>query len=165
MTRFRWLLATSLRGLRARWVLSLGSLLLTVIAIGSAVVGPSYQQNAANSFVIAQLRAQPPINTNLTYDYAPEANQTVDRATTTALDETSRESGSGYLPGRPFVWQPLPQAAIPGSEVAAEPRLVSVTGACDHVQLGNTQNSRAPLDVLLKSVLPDLGLPPGPELR
>ena len=135
MTRFRWLLATSLRGLRARWVLSLGSLLLTVIAIGSAVVGPSYQQNAANSFVIAQLRAQPPINTNLTYDYAPEANQTVDRATTTALGETSRESGSGYLPGRPFVWQPLPQAAIPGSEVAAEPRLVSVTGACDHVQL------------------------------
>src|SRR4029079_5339547 len=61
VTRFRWLLATSLRGLRARWVLSLGSLLLTVIAIASAVVGPSYQQNAASSFVIAQLGATHPI--------------------------------------------------------------------------------------------------------
>jgi len=42
---------------------------------------------------------------------------------------------------------------------------LSAVDACDHVQLGNTQSSRAPLDVLLKSVLPDLGLPPGPELR
>ena len=85
MTRFRWLLGTSLRGLRARGVLSLGSLLLTVIAIGSAVVGPSYQENAANSFVIAQLRAQPLINTGLTYDYHPDRSENVDAATVTAL--------------------------------------------------------------------------------
>ena len=85
MTRFGWLLATSLRGLRARWVLSLGSLLLTVIAIASAVVGPSYQQNAANSFVIAQLRAQPSINTGLTYDYRPGGGQDVDSAVATAV--------------------------------------------------------------------------------
>src|SRR3569623_1729322 len=78
MTRFRWLLATSLRGLRARWVLSLGSLLLTVISIASAGVGPSYQQNAANSFVIAQLRAQPFINIGLTYDYQPDSTEWVD---------------------------------------------------------------------------------------
>ena len=37
MTRFRWLLATSLRGLRARWVLSLGSLLLTVAGLKTAL--------------------------------------------------------------------------------------------------------------------------------
>ncbi len=135
MTRFGWLLATCLRGLRARWVLSIGSLLLTVIAIGSAVVGPSYQQNAADSFVIAQLRAQPWINTGLTYDYSPATDESVDHAITTALDETSRESGSGYLVGRPFVWQPLGQVSLPGVLAPAIPRLVSVTGACDHVQL------------------------------
>ncbi|HEY3527770.1 MAG TPA: ABC transporter permease [Nocardioides sp.] len=135
MTRFWWLLATCLRGLRARWVLSLGSLLLTAIAIASAVVGPSYQQNAANSFVISQLRAQPPINTGLTYDYRPQAGEDVDRAISTARDETGRESGSGYLSGRPFVWQPLHQVSLPGGIAPAVPRLVSVTGACDHVQL------------------------------
>jgi putative ABC transport system permease protein len=86
VTRFGWLLATSLRGLRARWVLSLGSLLLTVIAICSAVVGPSYQQNAANSFVISQLRAQPLVNTGLTYDYHPTASETTDQAIARALD-------------------------------------------------------------------------------
>jgi hypothetical protein len=134
-TRFGWLLATALRGLRARWVLSVGSLLLTVIAIGSAVVGPSYQQNAANSFLIAQLRAQPFINTGLTYDYRPQSGEDVDQAVSTALDETGRESGSAYQVGRPFVWQPLRQTLLPGTDSPSVPRLVSVTGACAHVRL------------------------------
>ncbi len=135
MTRFRWLLATSLRGLRARWVLSLGSLLLTVIAIASAVVGPSYQQNAANSFVIAQLRAQPPINTGLTYDYRPGGGMDVNSAVATAVEATSRESGTGFEPGHPIVWQPLPQVALKASNVPSEPRMISVPGACEHVHL------------------------------
>ena len=136
MTRFWWLLATSLRGLRARWVLSLGSMLLTVIAIASAVVGPSYQQNAASSFVIAQLRAQPIINTGLTYDYQPDKSEDIDSAITTALDETSRQSGTGYLQGHPIVWQQLPEVGlINGSGAPSIPRLVSVPGACDHVEL------------------------------
>jgi putative ABC transport system permease protein len=136
MTRFGWLLATSLRGLRARWVLSIGSLLLTVIAIASAVVGPSYQQNAANSFVIAQLRAQPFINTGLTYDYQPQANEDIDSAVTTAITETTRESGTGYEQGHAIVWQSLPQVVLPGSAgIPADPQLVSVPGACDHVDL------------------------------
>ena len=108
MTRLRWLLATSLRGLASRTVLSLGSLLLTVIAIASAVVGPSYQLTAANSFVIAQLAAQPLINTGLTYDYLPSDQETADRAIATALDEPARESGTAYNPGHAIVWDQLP---------------------------------------------------------
>src|SRR5262249_35065460 len=118
------------------WVLSAGSLLLTVIAIGSAVVGPSYQLTAANSFVIAQLRAQPSINTALTYDYHPAGSENADAAVVTALDETSRESGSGFEPGPPVVCKALPQVALTnGSGAPSEPRMVSVPGACDHVHL------------------------------
>jgi hypothetical protein len=135
MTRLRWLLGTSLRGLRARWVLSVGSLLLTVIAIGSAVLGPSYQQNAANSFVVAQLRAEPPISTGLTYDYRPQANEDVDAAVVSALKETTEESGPGYDAGHALVWQPLGQVGLSGVEGPSTPRLVSVPGACDHVRL------------------------------
>jgi len=133
--RFRWLLATSLRGLRARWVLSLGSLLLTVIAVASAVVGPSYQLSAANSFVVAQLRAQPSISTALTYDYRPSRSEDVDEAVSAALHETAQESGSGYLPGHAIVWQTLRQVSLSGGEIPAVPRLVSVPGACEHVHL------------------------------
>ena len=113
MTRFRWLLATSLRGLASRTVLSLGSLLLTVIAIASAVVGPSYQLNAANSFVIAQLEAQPLINTGLTFDYQRAQGESADRAIATALDETARESGPSYDPGHALLWEQLPETGLP----------------------------------------------------
>jgi putative ABC transport system permease protein len=136
MNRFRGLLGTSLRGLRARWVLSLGSLLLTAIAVASAVVGPSYQQNAANSFVIAQLQAQPSINTGLTYDYHPDISENIDAAIAASLDETNRQSGPGFSQGHPIVWQPLPQVSlVNGSGAPSEPRMVSVPGACDHVHL------------------------------
>ena len=136
MNRSRSLLGTSVRGLRARWVLSVGSLLLTVIAIASAVVGPSYQQNAANSFVIAQLRAQLPLTTGLTYDYQPGRGETIDQAAATALDETSRESGSAYRSGHAFAWQPLPATdAISPSRTPAFPTLLSAPGACRHIAL------------------------------
>jgi hypothetical protein len=135
MRRMGWLLATSLRGLASRSVLSLGSLLLTVIAIASAVVGPSYQLNAANSFVIAQLAAQPPINTGLTYDYRHGDSETADQAIVTALDETARESGTAYNAGHAMVWDQLDQTTFPGASLPAVARLVSVPGACTHVAL------------------------------
>jgi hypothetical protein len=132
-----WLLATSLRGLRSRWVLSLGSLLLTTIAIASAVVGPSYQGTAANSFVISQLAAQPLINTGLTYDYRPSQGQTIDSAVATGLDQAQQESGTAFLPGHAIVWQPLPLALLtPGqASPGSQQTLVSVPGACTHVAL------------------------------
>ena len=135
MTRLGWLIATSLRGLASRTALTLGSLLLTAIAIASAVVGPSYQLNAANSFVIAQLRAQPLINTGLTYDYQHADQEDADAATVTALDETSRESGTGYDPGHAMVWDELAATTLPASSIPAIARLVSVPGACTHVAL------------------------------
>ena len=141
-----WLLATSLRGLASRTVLSLGSLLLTVIAIASAVVGPSYQLNAANSFVIAQLGAQPLINTGLTYDYQHADQETADDAIVTALDETSRESGTGYNPGHAMVWDELAETRFPASSIPAIARLVSVPGACTHVALVGTVSHLAGRD-------------------
>jgi hypothetical protein len=161
MTRFGWLLATSLRGLRARWVLSLGSLLLTVIAIGSAVVGPSYQQNAANSFVISQLRAQPFVNTALTYDYHPPRTQDVDQGVATALEETSRESGDGYLPGHAFVWQNLPEVSLPGSPAASAPRLLSLPGACAHVHLRGRCPTNPDEIAILRADADNYGVKPG----
>ncbi|MGA8248744.1 MAG: FtsX-like permease family protein, partial [Nocardioides sp.] len=135
MTRLRWLLATALRGLWSRRVLSAGSLLLTVIAIASAVVGPSYQVTAADSFVIEQLAAEPTVNTGLTFDYRPTDGESPDTAIASALDQAQHESGSAYLPGHAILWDPLPRAVLPHSAVPALPTLVSAPGACAHVEL------------------------------
>ncbi len=135
MIRLRWLLATSLRGLWSRRVLTLGSLLLTVIAIASAVVGPSYQLTAANSFVIEQLAAQPTISTGLTYDYRPAPGESTDTAIASALDGAGQESGPAFLPGHAIVWDPLRAVNLPRSALPVVPTLVSVPGACSHVEL------------------------------
>src|ERR1700682_4475150 len=76
-------------------------------------------------------------------------------------DHESRRDGRkhprelGDVPGRSvleFLEYPL-----------ADPRLGTVD-AGDHVQFGNAESAITPFDVLLEAVLPDLDLPPGPQL-
>ena len=45
----------------------------------------------------------------------------------------------------------------------ADPRLGAVD-ARDNVQFGNAESAVTPFDVLLEAVVPDFGLPPGPQL-
>ena len=109
-----------------------------MIAVASAVVGPSYQPTAADSFVIAQLRAQPAISTGLTYDYAPAEDGGRRRRLVATVDGDPRASpASSFRPrARPCVWQRLLEVAAAGERtVPTVPRLVSVPGACTHVQL------------------------------
>lgn len=60
------LLATVLRGLRARALLSVGSIVLTALAIGSAVLGPIFSEAVTNSYVVTRLREAPAAATGLT---------------------------------------------------------------------------------------------------
>ena len=111
----RLLLGTSLRGLASRKALAFASWVLTTIAVASAVVGPSYQGTSASSFVVTQLRAEPRVNTGLSYTYKPPAHQEPRAATAAALTETREVSGDAYGPGHTMLWQPLPSASFPHS--------------------------------------------------
>ncbi|KRF34623.1 FtsX-like permease family protein [Nocardioides sp. Soil805] len=59
------LLATVLRGLRARALLSVGSIVLTALAVGSAVLGPIFSEAVTNSYVVTRLREAPAASTGL----------------------------------------------------------------------------------------------------
>ena len=59
------LLAAVLRGLRARALLSVGSIVLTALAIGSAVLGPIFSEAVTNSYVVTRLREAPAAATGL----------------------------------------------------------------------------------------------------
>ena len=59
MTRQTTLLGTVLRGLRARALLSAGSVLLTSLAVGSAILGPSFQEAVVNSYAVTRLDEAP----------------------------------------------------------------------------------------------------------
>lgn len=131
----RLLLGTTVRGLVARKGLAFASWVLTTIAVASAVVGPSYQENSANSFVVTQLRAEPRVNTGLSYTYRPAGHQGVSPAMATAVASAERVSGSAYGDGHAMVWQTLPPVTFPHSLDPASPTLLFAPGDCLRVAL------------------------------
>jgi putative ABC transport system permease protein len=72
VTRGTTLLGTVLRGMRARALLSAGSVLLTALAIGSAVLGPIFQQAVTNSYLVTRLDEAPNNLTGLTWRLRPD---------------------------------------------------------------------------------------------
>ncbi|MGI8522367.1 MAG: ABC transporter permease [Nocardioides sp.] len=130
----RGLLATALRGLRSRGLLTAGALVLTIIAVASAVLGPIYQTGATRSFLVEKLRSEPPILTALTFDYTPDASLSVDAAVVDADAQATEAAGTGFAAPHSFVFSQPGLAPNVGPN-GGEPRLVSVPGACQHVQL------------------------------
>jgi putative ABC transport system permease protein len=65
------LLAAVARGLRARASLTIGSLVLSAVAIGSGVLGPAYQAAASQSFLVARLNEAPPVSSGVSVEDAP----------------------------------------------------------------------------------------------
>src|SRR4029453_13215829 len=80
------LVATGLRGLRSRLLLTVGSALLAAIAVAAAVVGPMYQSAGAASYLVTKLRSQPDFLTGLTIDYTPDSPMSSEQAGRRALD-------------------------------------------------------------------------------
>lgn len=67
------MLGAILRGLRARALLSAGSVLLTALAVASAVLGPIFAAAVTNSYVVTRLREAPPALTGLSRVFTPDS--------------------------------------------------------------------------------------------
>ena len=67
------LLGAIVRGLRSRALLSAGSVLLTALAIGSAVLGPVFSEAVTNSYVVTRLQETPPGLTGLSRVFTPDS--------------------------------------------------------------------------------------------
>ena len=81
----RQLLGAIVRGLRARALLSAGSVLLTALAIGSAVLGPVFSEAVTNSYVVTRLQETAPGLTGLSRVFAPDAGSSVEVAERNAV--------------------------------------------------------------------------------
>lgn len=74
------LLGAIVRGLRSRALLSAGSVLLTALAIGSAVLGPVFSEAVTNSYVVTRLQETAPGLTGLSRVFTPDAGSSVEQA-------------------------------------------------------------------------------------
>ena len=68
------------RGLRSRALLSAGSVLLTALAIGSAVLGPVFSAAVTNSYVVTRLQETAPGLTGLSRVFTPDAGSSLEEA-------------------------------------------------------------------------------------
>ena len=69
------LLGAILRGLRSRALLSAGSVLLTALAIGSAVLGPVFSEAVTNSYIVTRLQETPAGLTGISRVFTPGLHQ------------------------------------------------------------------------------------------
>ena len=93
------LLGAIVRGLRSRALLSAGSVLLTALAIGSAVLGPVFSEAVTNSYVVTRLQETPPGLTGLSRVFTPDSGSSIDEARRDAVAaSTSLTKGSWRAP-------------------------------------------------------------------
>jgi hypothetical protein len=74
------LLGAIVRGLRSRALLSAGSVLLTALAIGSAVLGPVFSEAVTNSYVVTRLQETAPGLTGLSRVFTPDSGSSLEQA-------------------------------------------------------------------------------------
>ncbi|MCW2796345.1 FtsX-like permease family protein [Nocardioides sp.] len=120
---------TVLRGLRSRALLSAGSVLLTALAIGSAVLAPIFQLAVTNSYLVTRLDEAPNKLTALTWRFSPDRQ--VDGSA-----EASRLAGAAAARATgPFA---APQTVLESARVDAYGGLTKLgakPGACDHLEV------------------------------
>jgi putative ABC transport system permease protein len=66
------LLGTIIRGLRSRALLTVGSVVLAALALGSAVLGPIFSEAVTNSYVVTRLQEAPAASTGLARVFTPD---------------------------------------------------------------------------------------------
>ncbi len=127
----RSLLATVLRGLRSRLLLSVGSVLLISLAVGSAVLGPVFQVAVTNSYLVTRLADAPHPLTGLSWAYRPPGGTTPAEAAEQAVS-LARRAGAGT---EAYV---APQTLVRTDEtpgLGGLVRLASKVGYCDHLEV------------------------------
>jgi hypothetical protein len=125
------MLATVLRGLRSRALLTTGSVLLTALAIGAAVLGPIFQVAVTNSYYVTRLEEAPNPLTGLTWHYQPDA--TYDGDAVSAREEAARtvedrETG-------PFAAAQAQLVSERFDALRGEAQLLAREDACAHLEI------------------------------
>jgi hypothetical protein len=142
------LLPTMLRGLRSRALLSLGSVLLTTLAVGSAVVGPMFANGVTRSYVVTRLDEAPPELASTGWLFAPRAHPDDPVA---AQQDAVR--GVADLYPNPFA-VPLVSLETPRFTGLgeAELQLLARDGACEHLELVGGRCPDKPGELLMAQV-------------
>ena len=123
------LVGTGLRGLRSRFLLTLGSVLLAAISVSAAVLGPMYQAGAASSYLVTRLQTEPNFLTGLVFDYQPGRGQTYRSALAAGRQQAARALDDRFSAPTVALW------AQRSKGLGGLARVVWTPSSCAHVIL------------------------------
>ena len=158
------LLAAVVRGVRSRSSLTAGSLLLTAVAVASAVLGPAYQTAATQSFLVTRLTEAPPVSTGASITWIPsgtpfaDLEQALRQAATVGADELGNKFGAATVM--------LESAAVSFDrvfvpELAGRVRLAAKDGACAHLIIAGDCPTQVGQAVVLEADAKFIGIKTG----
>jgi hypothetical protein len=152
MSRLPLFAGTVLRGIRARALLSGGSVLLTVLAIGSAVLGPIFATAVTNSYVVSRLDAAPDIFTGLSWTLTPTATTSSPEAALAAAVKAADARNAGPFSAPTATLETTRFPALTGQAM-----LLAKAGACEHLRVTGRCPARAGEVLMLGADLAYLG--------
>lgn len=123
------MIRVALDGLRSRALLSVGTLVLLVVAVASAVLGPAFTVAVSNSYAIARLAEEPNPVTGRVWEYQPTETTSPERTVADARDAVDLPPGQTDLSA-----QLETQRHFVG-HAYGEVQLLAKPGACDHLEL------------------------------
>jgi len=132
LTGLAGLPGTVLRGMRARLLLTCGSMLLTALAIGSAILGPSFQEAVTSSYAITRLDEAPARATGISRVWQPAA-PVARQGVASALD--TAEQTVGPLDDGPWLAPQAQAESVRFSALRGVVRFWSRPDACDHLEI------------------------------
>ena len=159
----RSLAAAVLRGIRARGLLSASTVLLTVLAVAGAVLGPAFQVAVSRSYAITRLADAAPALSGLTWTFRPDARYDgapaagADRAVA-AIEGLAGRGGAGLASFTPLQtqWETERRGGL-GGRVS----LLAKDGACARLEIEGRCPERAGEVLLLDGDLERAGLAVG----
>lgn len=124
-------LGTLGRGLRARALLTAGSVLLIAAALGSAVLGPMFQQAVGSSYALSRVDEEPNTATGFSLVFTPDAGP--DRDARATLDLVRRTVNDGNPAGFAPTQVQLETVRLPA--LTGEVLLEYKPRACERLEL------------------------------
>ena len=152
------LLGAIVRGLRSRALLSAGSVLLTALAIGSAVLGPVFSEAVTNSYIVTRLQETPAGLTGISRVFTPDSTSSVEEAERDAVDVSDALNEGPWAPSVTTVESPR-FMALRGSV-----RFWSRDGACESLEVTGRCPQRAGEVLMLAADLETTGAELGEPL-
>lgn len=138
------------RGVRARGLLTAGSVVLAALAIGSAVLGPIFATASTNSFLVTRLDEAPNTLTGLSWQLTPSLD------VPDSVPSLERAAARATEP-RSSLYADV-QTALTTADLAAlsgEAHLLSKPDACEHIRVAEGRCPSGPGEAML--LVDDLG--------